>query len=90
MDIKNNKIIMLLSTLGVDYELGGLIYAICELRIIQLSISNNNHIINSETKRINKEFDELYKSTKNRCKELNIDWGIIENALNTIEQNYII
>ena len=66
MDIKNNKIIMLLSTLGVDYELGGLIYAICELRIIQLSISNNNHIINSETKRINKEFDELYKSTKNR------------------------
>ena len=49
MDIKNNKIIMLLSTLGVDYELGGLIYAICELRIIQLSISNNNHIINSET-----------------------------------------
>ncbi len=90
MDIKNNKIIMLLSTLGVDYELGGLIYAICELRIIQLSISNNNHIINSETKRINKEFDELYKSTKNRCKELNIDWVIIENALNTIEQNYII
>ena len=90
MDIKNNKIIMLLSTLGVDYELGGLIYAICELRIIQLSISNNNHIINSETKRINKEFDELYKSTKNRCKELNIDWAIIENALNTIEQNYII
>jgi hypothetical protein len=81
---------MLLSTLGVDYELGGLIYAICELRIIQLSISNNNHIINSETKRINKEFDELYKSTKNRCKELNIDWVIIENALNTIEQNYII
>lgn len=90
MDIKNNKIIMLLSTLGVDYELGGLIYAICELRIIQLSISNNNHIINSETKRINKEFDELYKSTKNRCKELNIDWVIIENVLNTIEQNYII
>ena len=90
MDIKNNKIIMLLSTLGVDYELGGLIYAICELRIIQLSISNNNHIINSETKRINKEFDELYKSTKHRCKELNIDWVIIENALNTIEQNYII
>lgn len=90
MDIKNNKIIMLLSTLGVDYELGGLIYAICELRIIQLSISNNNHIINSETKRINKEFDELYKSIKNRCKELNIDWVIIENALNTIEQNYII
>lgn len=90
MDIKNNKIIMLLSTLGVDYELGGLIYAICELRIIQLSISNNNHIINSETKRINKEFDELYQSTKNRCKELNIDWVIIENALNTIEQNYII
>ena len=90
MDIKNNKIIMLLSTLGVDYELGGLIYAICELRIIQLSISNNNHIINSETKKINKEFDELYKSTKNRCKELNIDWVIIENALNTIEQNYII
>jgi hypothetical protein len=81
---------MLLSTLGVDYELGGLIYAICELRIIQLSISNNNHIINSETKRINKEFDELYQSTKNRCKELNIDWVIIENALNTIEQNYII
>lgn len=90
MDIKNNKIIMLLSTLGVDYELGGLIYAICELRIIQLSISNNNNIINSETKRINKEFGELYKSTKNRCKELNIDWVIIENALNTIEQNFII
>lgn len=90
MDIQNNKIIVLLRTMGLDYELGGLIYAICELRIIQLSISNNNHIINSETKRINKEFDELYETSKNRCKELNINWVIIENSLKTIEQNFII
>ena len=33
---------------------------------------------------------EVCKTCKNRCKELNIDWVIIENALNTIEQNYII
>lgn len=90
MDIQNNKIIMLLRTLGIDYELGGLIYAICELKIIQFIISNNNHIINKEIKRIDKEFEELYETTQKRCKELNINWKFIENAIKSIKQNYII
>ena len=89
MDIQNNKIIMLLRSLGIVYELGGLIYAICVLKAIQLTISNNNHIINSETKRMDKEFKELYETTQKRCKELNIDWNIIENALTTIEKNIL-
>ena len=89
MDILNNKIIMLLRSLGIDYELGGLIYAICELKAIQLTISSNNHIINSETKRMDKEFKELYETTQKRCKELNLDWNIVENALTTIEKSIL-
>ncbi|MDO4756534.1 MAG: hypothetical protein Q4A54_09330 [Parabacteroides sp.] len=89
MDIQKNKIIEILRKMGVEHELGGLIYAICELRIIQLTVSNNHRIISSETRSLDKEYKELYETIKARCQELNIKWEIIENALSKIEETNI-
>jgi hypothetical protein len=38
---------------------------------------------------MDKEFKELYETTQKRCKELNLDWNIVENALTTIEKNIL-
>lgn len=89
MDIQKNKIIGILRKMGAEHELGGLIYAICELRIILLTVSNNHRIISSETRSLDKEYKELYETIKARCQELNIKWEIIENALSKIEETNI-
>ena len=85
MDIQKNKIINYLKKIGVEHELGGLIYAICELKIIRSSISNNNKINSSETRQLDVEYEELYATIKHRCSELKIDWTLIEDAISTFD-----
>lgn len=85
MDIQKNKIINYLKKIGVEHELGGLIYAICELKIIRAAISNNNKIYSSETRKLDKEYKELYTTIKSRCRELKIDWKLIKDAISTFD-----